>query len=352
MEKGDNIISNEILKNPGLLANLQDSKDWKSSDFIKSLPLDVRRKIKALKRLHFKYSQEEAKYHKEAHELECNYYKKYQVFFDKRKNIVDGSYNPTEEECQWASDDEAGELTEKMENTSIDTNQKQLIDINQNQLNDASKESVKGIADFWLIAMQNADVLSDLIEEQDIPILKHLKDIKIIMNKDPIGYTLEFYFELNDFFTNSILTKSYEFSCNINENDTILFEGPEATKCVGCEINWKPGKNVTLRVVKKRQKHKTTGQTKMVTKSVKTESFFNFFESQEIPENINAEEMDEEMGELLADDVEIGNFIRERLVPRAVFYYTGYYTPDDDGEELSEEEDDDEEGSGDLEDDE
>lgn len=35
------------------------------------------------------------------------------------------------------------------------------------------------------------------------------------------------------------------------------------------------------------------------------------------------EEMDEETEALLAADFEIGHFIRERVVPRAVLYFTG-----------------------------
>jgi len=35
------------------------------------------------------------------------------------------------------------------------------------------------------------------------------------------------------------------------------------------------------------------------------------------------EEMDEDTEALLAADFEIGHFIRERIVPRAVLYFTG-----------------------------
>ena len=38
---------------------------------------------------------------------------------------------------------------------------------------------------------------------------------------------------------------------------------------------------------------------------------------------MEGEEMDEETEALLQADYEIGHFIRERIVPRAVLYFTG-----------------------------
>ena len=44
-----------------------------------------------------------------------------------------------------------------------------------------------------------------------------------------------------------------------------------------CKIDWKPGKNVTIKLVKKTQKHKARGMKRTVTKTVQNDSFFNFF---------------------------------------------------------------------------
>ncbi|XP_048449220.1 nucleosome assembly protein 1-like 4 [Rhincodon typus] len=65
--------------------------------------------------------------------------------------------------------------------------------------------------------------------------------------------------------------------------------------------------------------------------------------------------MDEEFN--LATDFEIGHFFRERIVPRAVLYFTGEAIDDDEdyeveeGEEGEEEDDDDVEEEGDEDDD-
>lgn len=43
-----------------------------------------------------------------------------------------------------------------------------------------------------------------------------------------------------------------------------------------------------------------------------------------VPENSEAE-LDDETQALLTSDFEIGHYIRERIVPRAVLYYTGTF---------------------------
>ena len=42
-------------------------------------------------------------------------------------------------------------------------------------------------------------------------------------------------------------------------------------------IDWKQGKNITVKVIKKVQKHKGRGTKRTVTKTVQNDSFFNFF---------------------------------------------------------------------------
>ena len=44
-----------------------------------------------------------------------------------------------------------------------------------------------------------------------------------------------------------------------------------------CKIDWNAGKNITQKTVKKKQKHKGRGQTRVITKTVQNDSFFNFF---------------------------------------------------------------------------
>lgn len=45
----------------------------------------------------------------------------------------------------------------------------------------------------------------------------------------------------------------------------------------GCGINWNKGKNLTVKTIKKKQKHKARGAVRTITKQVPADSFFNFF---------------------------------------------------------------------------
>lgn len=47
--------------------------------------------------------------------------------------------------------------------------------------------------------------------------------------------------------------------------------------CARCQINWQKGKDVTVKTVKKKQKHKGRGTVRTVTKQIPQDSFFNFF---------------------------------------------------------------------------
>jgi nucleosome assembly protein 1-like 1 len=58
-----------------------------------------------------------------------------------------------------------------------------------------------------------------------------------------------------------------------------------------CPITWNKGKNVTVKVVKKKQKHKGRGVTRTVTKMVKNDSFFNFFDPPQVPEGENEDDV-------------------------------------------------------------
>merc|ERR1711881_702795 len=109
------------------------------------------------------------------------------------------------------------------------------------------------------------------------------------------------------------------------------FEGPEIVGCTGCKIDWNKGQNVTVKTIKKKQKHKGKGTIRTVTKQIPNDSFFNFFNPPEVPED-EEEEMDPDTEALLASDFEIGHLVRDRIIPRAVLYFTGEIDDDFDEE--------------------
>jgi nucleosome assembly protein 1-like 1 len=357
------LIANQLMQSPEVLAALQDKLGGMigaNSGYIQSLPKVVKRRIKALKKLQFEMINIESKFYEEVHELECKYASKYAPLFDKRQEIVTGSIEPTDDDCDWPSDEEEeedeAELSKefgKAKITEIDETKAAEEDGEKKEEDETNKddESTVGIPEFWLTVFKNVDMLSDMIQEHDEPILRHLTDLKVKFKQaDPMGFTIEFYFESNEYFSNDVLTKEYLMRSEPDKEEPFSFEGPEITKCKGCTIDWNKGKNVTVKVIKKVQKHKGRGTKRTVTKTVQNDSFFNFFSPPEVPED--TEEMDEECETLLAADFEIGHFIRERVVPRAVLYFTGEALEDDDfdeeeGEEEEGDEDDDDEEDND-----
>lgn len=120
-------------------------------------------------------------------------------------------------------------------------------------------------------------------------------------------------------------------------------------RTIGTDIKWKEGKDVTVRVVEKKQKKK--GKLRTIKVEEPADSFFNFFDPAEVPDD--DEDMDEEeadqLHEQLENDYEIGCIIKDRIVPRAVAWFTGAavdpeedYDEEDDYEEEEDDEDDEE----------
>ncbi|KAG5886779.1 hypothetical protein JTB14_009412 [Gonioctena quinquepunctata] len=325
-ETGQDIAA-KILEFPNVLAAIQSQRN---AEMLALLPAPVKRRIKALKKIQLEATNIEAKFFKEVHDLECRYHKLYVPLYEKRTTIVNGLYEPTDEESQWVSDTE-DDLPEAIK-------EKIKIEDSKNEPKDE-----KGIPEFWLTIFRNVNLLSEMVQPHDVPILKHLIDIKTICKEEPMSFILEFHFSANEYFTNSVLTKEYDMKCAPEEDDPFSFEGPEIYKCSGCTINWNKGNNVTLKTVKKKQKHKSRGVIRTVTKTVQNDSFFNFFSPPTIPDDTKEEDVDEDLRNMLTSDFEIGHYIRERVVPRAVLFFTGEGCEDEDDFEEEEEEDDDEE---------
>ena len=79
-------------------------------------------------------------------------------------------------------------------------------------------------------------------------ILLSLMDItcETLPEGETIGFKLDFTFAENEFFTNKVLTKTYIMA------DT--GDDPVLEKAEGTPIDWAPGKNVTVKVIKKKQR--------------------------------------------------------------------------------------------------
>lgn len=154
---------------------------------------------------------------------------------------------------------------------------------------DDDDEDEKGVPNFWLEVLQSSSRFEHLILEQDEPVLEYLVDIRVRMEseKPASSYTLEFEFADNPYFKNRVLTKTFEFKNEIDEWDPLSYGGPDLVRSIGCEIDWKPKKNVTVKLVKKKFKQpprlvrgKVQKQpAKVITTEQKQQSFFRFFET-------------------------------------------------------------------------
>ncbi|URE47651.1 NAP domain containing protein [Musa troglodytarum] len=259
----------------------------------------------------------EAKFFEERAALEAKYQKVYEPLYTKRYEIVNGVVEV--EGIKDESPEESGSEDK------------------------ASEE--KGVPGFWLTAMKANEVLTEEIQERDEEALKYLKDIKWCRIEDPKGFKLEFFFNPNPFFKNTVLTKTYHM---IDEDEPIL------EKAIGTEIEWFPGKCLTQKILKKKPK-KGSKNAKPITKTEDCESFFNFFNPPQVPDDdadIDEETAEELQGQMEVD-YDIGSTIKDKIIPHAVSWFTGEAVEGDELEEIEDEEDEeDDEEEDDDEDDE
>lgn len=338
-----------ILSNPNVLRMLQgglNSLIGQSSGYIESLPVPVKRRVNGLKAIQAEQNKLEAQLQAEIHALEKKYLSLYQPLFKKRNDIISGAIEPTSAEI------EAGEKEEPEFDTeaSIEEEPEEGAKI---------PADAKGVPEFWLTTLKNHPGIVELIEEHDEEALKHLVDLRLAYTEDKPGFKLEFEFSPNDYFTNKVLTKTYYYQEEVGYGGNFAYDHAEGDK-----IAWKEGKDLTVRTETKKQRNKNTNQTRVVKRSVPTQSFFHFFSPPVPPgmkgdkkasgsgavvsdddedEDDEYDEMDEELHGALAEDYQMGEDLKEKIVPHAVDWFTGKALQyeeimDDDYDEEDEEE--------------
>jgi len=200
----------------------------------------------------------------------------------------------------------------------------------------AEEDEEKGVPGFWLQCIQNHPVLGAMIQEHDFAILEALNNVTCEYNDDWSGFTLNFFFDENDFFNNAVLTKKY-----IVDPDLLDDKAPALSEIDGCTIDWKTKKNVCVKETQKKQKSKSgknKGQTRVITKSEPQPSFFNFFAEPKDTDPKDDEEEEEEAQEnpvtfSIDEDYEAAHAFRAELIPEAIYWYTGEASGMDDDEE-------------------
>ncbi|GLA60155.1 hypothetical protein AtubIFM54640_011586 [Aspergillus tubingensis] len=326
-------------RNPGLVSMIQGklgSLVGRSSGYIESLPVSVRRRVAGLKGIQKEHAKLEAQFQEEVLELEKKYFAKFTPLYQRRSTIVNGAAEPTDGEV------EAGQGDEE--------------DVDSKDDAEATKEEdqesqIAGIPEFWLSAMKNQISLAEMITERDEEALKHLVDIRMEYLDRP-GFCLIFEFSENAYFTNKTISKTYYYKEENGYGGDFIYDHAEGTK-----IDWKAEKDLTVRIESKKQRNKNTKQTRIVKITVPTESFFNFFSPPQPPTD-DDDTVATDIEERLELDYQLGEDIKEKLIPRAIDWFTGEalqfeelgddmdaddYDDEDDEDEDEDDEDDDDE---------
>lgn len=341
-EKAEVTEDSEPDRPKGLIGYLLDT------DFVESLPMKVKYRVLALKKLQTRVANLESKFLREFHEIERKFAEMYQPLLEKRRQIINAIYEPTKEECEYKSDYEDYDDEEMYDEEEMYGNEDGLVHeymdegyeedyydyaiVEEEDDNNAAaaaddddddieatgennKEDAQGIPDFWLTVLKNVDTLTPLIKKYDEPILKLLTDIKVKLSDpgEPLSFTLEFHFKPNEYFKNELLTKTYVLKSRLAYYDPHPYRGTAIEYCTGCEIDWNEGKNVTLKTIKKKQKHRIWGTIRTVTEDFPNDSFFNFFTPYGISSN----------GKDGNDDFLLGHNLRTYIIPRSVLFFSG-----------------------------
>lgn len=286
------------------------------SGYFKTLPKSVQRRVRALRNLDRQFESIEEEFEKELKALELKYHREhYTPLYKKRSDIVNGKYEPTEEEAKEEDEEEEEDEPKIVE---LKEEKKEGEEEKKEEVKD---ENVVGVPEFWLVALKHHDMIDSAINEKDEEALKYLIDI----TQDPVeeeagSFTLKFHFRENPFFTNEVLSKTYHLDGDGEEGEEVVCESVDST-----QVNWKEGQDLT------KGKSKGFGEEG---------SFFNFFAPPEVKQGKNASQ---EIVSMMEMDFEMAVSIKEEIIKHAVHWFTGDASVDGFGP-MGEEDDDDEDG--------
>lgn len=244
----------------------------------------------------------------------------YKPLFVKRSEVVKGEKDVSEDDLKAVTSFEDEEAKQKAAKVAVPSDSAPATTTTTTttttEAPNTTASDAKGIPEFWLAVLKNSEIYDDMVKPYDEDALKFLVDVTSNNFDDgqstatSKGFTIEFTFAENPYFDTKVLIKSYY----LNPED-----GASIEESKGCDIAWKEGKNLTVKTVIKKQKHKSGKNTRKVKKEEPQDSFFNFFKTIEEPEN---EEEEEEFDQLVDADLELGQIFKERIIPLAVQYYT------------------------------
>lgn len=281
---------------------------------ILNMPEQVQNRFKVLHMLSDQRSKLNDEFNEACKKLEAKIMEKKAPFLEKRKQIIAGELT------------DFGDLIPRFDSAHKELQEKVAAIVKpENEEKEEEKvptdvnylKGKTGIPDFWVRAIKSNRLIWDQVKEKDQPIIEHLKHVETEQgeNEDKnMTLTLKMVFSPdNDHFT----------PCELST--TLVYESEDRVKLIkGTKIEWLEGKDPTKKKIKKKQKHKKTGETRTVVKTVDAQSFFNIFSDRTVPnkDDVDSEEENEMLDKL--DEVQqIVEDFHDLLVPEALEYYLG-----------------------------
>ncbi|PWA88792.1 NAP1-related protein 1 [Artemisia annua] len=175
--------------------------------------------------------------------------------------------------------DELEKINEKASEEVLEVEQK--YNVVRKPVFDKRSDIIKSIPDFWLTAFLSHPVLSDLLNEEDQKIFKHLTSLEVEDSKDmKSGYSVTFNFSPNSYFEDAKLTKTFSFT----DDGT--------TKITGTPIKWKEGMGGTNGVAHDKNGNKRPHEE---------DSFFGWFS--ETQQKDDMDEIQDQIAEIIVEDL-------------------------------------------------
>ena len=183
MSSGDNdpkSMASQAMKDPAIMAAIQEKLaglEGMRSTFYDALPKPIKNRVNACRNIQKSYVGMEAEFYNEINQLERKYHEKFSELYKKRESIVNGKYEPKEEECVHSGDeDEEDEESSEMNKSNGD------VQMNEDgeamiRLPSAFPDDAPGVPEFWLTVLKSAAHTDALIEPHDEEVLKHCTDV-------------------------------------------------------------------------------------------------------------------------------------------------------------------------------
>lgn len=246
---------------------------------ILNMPKEVQDRFKVLHMLSDKRSKLNDEFHEACKKLEQKIMEKKKPFLDQRKKIIDGEITEFGDDLIPMFDKTHKELEQKVA-AIVKPKEEDEPEEEKTPTDVSYLKGKKGIPDFWQRAMKANRLIWDQVKEKDEPLIEHLRHVETIASENPdtknMVLTLKMVFDKeNDYLTPTtpdIIEVSLEYA---SEEQVISVKGTN--------IEWLEGKDPTKKKIKKKQKHKKTGETRTVVKTVDAESFFTIFKDRKPP---------------------------------------------------------------------